>query len=352
MAENDWMPGAIKLPVSWADSAQEMSRHGHKPNKFIMHVADSEAYGPSMESYFERVRSACSQFYVEYDGDIYQFQPISARSGADYGSDVTVSAETQGRGSGKWTQAQVNSLAAIAAWLIEKHGIKPRMLETSSESESGIGTHRLGCDGNFPSSGVQRGRKQRSPLGEKLSGVLGKICPGYDRQAQWPTVVKLALKLVDGVKLPSGGNNGKPTGPTLLRVDGVWGNAVILSEQKRLGMKVKDGEYSHQNTYWKPKNKGLGSGWEWETATAAKKGGGSKTIVEDQKRLKKAGHYRGDVDGLAGPEYFKAKQRELKKEGWYKGRVDGRIDRPSSTVKAMQHKENARRKAAFKAKQK
>jgi hypothetical protein len=148
---------------------------------------------------------------------------------------------------------------------------------------------------------------------------------------------------------PSRDDDREPKGPTLLKVDGVWGTAVTRSEQQRLDAPYVDGEISRQNEYWEQTGDydGLGAGWEWIDRDRAVAGKGSQTIRLDQKGLKDRGHYKGDPDGLVGPEYFKAKQLALKDEGWYDGAIDGEIWRPSSTVKAMQRKENARRKAAW-----
>ena len=122
-------------------------------------------------------------------------------------------------------------------------------------------------------------------------------------------------------------------------VDGVWGSGTIKQRQVLLtnaGLYsgARDGTFDHQNPAWKDPNPGLGSGWGWDSSYKGK--GGSSTIRADQARLAKLTGkdgrplYQGAVDGLAGPEYFKALQRE------HQTPVDGVIGRPSKVVKAMQ----------------
>ena len=122
-------------------------------------------------------------------------------------------------------------------------------------------------------------------------------------------------------------------------VDGVWGAGTTKQRQVLLTNSGHytgdiDGVVSHQNPYWKGRNPGLGSGWDWESDYTAHDG--SKTIRADQQRLAKIKGkdgqplYRGAVDGLAGEDYFRALQREQQTT------VDGVVSRPSAMVKAMQ----------------
>lgn len=129
----------------------------------------------------------------------------------------------------------------------------------------------------------------------------------------------------------SGGSGGGST--TDVDVDGIWGSGTTKQRQTLLKNKglysgKVDGTLDHQNPYWREENPGLTSGWGWDSNYKGK--GGSSTIRADQQRLAKAGHYQGAVDGLAGPEYFKAIQREQGTP------VDGEVDHPSKMVKAMQ----------------
>lgn len=118
-----------------------------------------------------------------------------------------------------------------------------------------------------------------------------------------------------------------------VEVDGVWGSATIKQRQTilfNMGLYdgAIDGTFDHQNPYWKDKNPGLGSGWGWDSNYKGK--GGSSTIKADQKRLAKRGLYDGEIDGLAGEQYFRALQKDQQTT------VDGVISRPSKVVKAIQ----------------
>jgi GH25 family lysozyme M1 (1,4-beta-N-acetylmuramidase) len=126
--------------------------------------------------------------------------------------------------------------------------------------------------------------------------------------------------------------------PTV-EVDGVWGSGTTKQRQALLTNAgwydgPLDGVVSYQNPYWKDRNPGLGSGWDWDSGYKSKDG--SKTIRGDQRRLAKIKGkdgqplYRGAVDGLAGEDYFRAIQREQQTT------VDGVVSRPSKAVKAMQ----------------
>jgi hypothetical protein len=134
---------------------------------------------------------------------------------------------------------------------------------------------------------------------------------------------------LNGVLIPDDTDDGVPS----TGVDGVWGTGTTRQRQSLLADKGLysgkiDGTLDHQNPAWRDENPGLTEGWGWDSGYKGK--GGSSTIRADQQRLAKAGHYSGDVDGLAGPEYFKAIQREQQTP------VDGVVDHPSTMVKAMQ----------------
>lgn len=329
------MPGARVVKVGWA---RNLPRYGTTPKTLVLHVAASTANGYSIGSYFARTRVACSHFYVDYDGTIYQYQPIKAKSGADYGARHTVSVESQGGGEGKWTTAQLASLARIAAWCEDEWDIP--LSAGAYSSSRGVITHRHGCDGNFPKAGVQRGRLQRG-AGPKLSGAYGKICPGYERQDQYLSVVDGA---VDRNESPADRDEDRqPVDRRNVRVDGKLGSNSIKWLQRRLKQAgfydgLIDGEIDSQNVYWRADNPGLTTGWNWR-----RNGAGSKTVLGLQRYLKGKGYYKGKLDGLVGPKTIKALQRFLKKEARYRGKVDGEIWKPSGTVRALQRVLNSKK---------
>lgn len=160
----------------------------------VLHVAVSNA--TSLHGFFNRAGvNASSHFYVDYNGNTEQYvdaDKIAWTSGE--GNPTTIGVETAGMGSGKWTDAQMKELARLCRWAAKKYGFPLRKASSSRKSAKGVFTHRHGVDGNFPTKGVQRGRLQRAKngLGEKWSRANGKICPGYDRQEQWPLVVRMA----------------------------------------------------------------------------------------------------------------------------------------------------------------
>jgi len=148
----------------------------------------------------------------------------------------------------------------------------------------------------------------------------------------------------------SGSDTSGDTSPDVkvpdVSVDGVWGSGTTKQRQALLTNAgwydgPVDGVVSDQNPYWRDRNPGLGSGWDWQAGY--KSTDGSKTIRADQRRLAKLKGkdgkpvYQGAVDGLAGDDYFRAVQREQQTP------VDGVVSRPSSMVTAIQKDGNAGR---------
>ena len=160
----------------------------------VLHVAVS--HSTSLHGFFNRQGvNASSHFYVDYKGNTEQYvdaDKIAWTSGE--GNPTTIGIETAGMGDGEWTNAQLKELARLCRWAAQHYGFPLRKASSSRPESEGIFTHRHGTDGNFPTKGDQRGRLQRAKkgLGEKWSSSFGKVCPGYDRQAQWGTVVLMA----------------------------------------------------------------------------------------------------------------------------------------------------------------
>lgn len=125
-----------------------------------------------------------------------------------------------------------------------------------------------------------------------------------------------------------------PTVPALLDVDGRWGSDTTRSMQALLGTTV-DGIVSSQSRHWAAKNPGLTRGWQWVAPAEA---AGSRMIRAHQNLLRARGRYIGDLDGLAGPKYFRALQTDLRMPV-----IDGEIWNPSETVRALQVRLNTGR---------
>lgn len=123
----------------------------------------------------------------------------------------------------------------------------------------------------------------------------------------------------------------KPTVPDRLKVDGWWGSSTTRKAQSALGTTV-DGIISSQARVWAEYNPGLTTGWQW-----VKEPEGSRFIYAYQERLRARGLYKGAMDGLAGPKFFKAMQRDLGTV------VDGSVSEESQMVMALQKRLNSGR---------
>lgn len=200
-------PGAIWRPITAPKGRKRLTLY----NRMNLHVAVSEA--ASLHGFFNRTGRVDSHFYVRKDGTVEQYVDTSMRAFADLqGNDATISVETQGgvkNPNGEpWTAAQIKALASLFAWAAKTHGI-PMRLATSSKPGApsrGLSWHRLGIDGNFPKTGILRGRNQRGG-GMKYSNAFGKICPGDAKIRQIPAVLdlaKLALKPSPAKPRPEG----------------------------------------------------------------------------------------------------------------------------------------------------
>lgn len=106
-----------------------------------------------------------------------------------------------------------------------------------------------------------------------------------------------------------------------LTVDGYWGTATTKALQSRLGTPV-DGVVSSQSNYWKAKNPGLTTGWEWVSESRAE---GSQMVIALQKKLGVT------ADGLIGSTTIKALQLKLAA-----GVADGVFDAPSPAIEKLQ----------------
>ncbi len=170
------MPGALWLPIS----RNFTNRRRDRTRALVLHVADSEA--ASLRGWFNNpAAGASSHLYVRRDGTIEQYLDLDVISWANgQGNSSTVTVETQGRGRGEWTAAQVDALARIARFVHERYGVPLRLMPDSRPESSGVGYHRLGVD------------PWRVSGGEKWSKHRGKICPGPDRIPQIPTIIARA----------------------------------------------------------------------------------------------------------------------------------------------------------------
>lgn len=325
-----WYPGAIREKITANKGRKKMAVY----NRVNLHVAVSEA--DSLFGYFNQRGIPDSHFYILKDGTVKQMVDTKYRAFADLeGNDATISIETQGGlrngNTEKWTKKQRKAIAEVVAWVHKTHGI-PLKLATNSKlggSSKGLSWHRLGIDGNFPSSGILRGRLQRGG-GMKYSTSYGKVCPGDAKIKQIPSILeeaKGATPASKPSKKPSKPSK-KPSKPkhkvTKLKADGYWGKATSRRLQEYYNL-VVDGEIWSQNQQWRASNPALTSGWKWVAPNNAK---GSPAIRALQRTL------GIKADGIIGPATIRALQRRM-------GTVaDGQLWRKSPAIKKFQKRLN------------
>jgi len=194
-----WMGApCVKRQIDWLNN---LSRGGKQPTAIVLHITASSAV--SQYGYFSGAGKnlAGSHFHVAADGTIEQYAGTGARSAADKdGNARTISIETQGlTAAGTWDAPQLEAIAQVVAWCAKTHGIPLKLMASSAATESGLGWHRLGIDGNFPAlPSILAGRKQRSPVGELWSSASGKECPGDKRIQQIPSILARAIQINNG----------------------------------------------------------------------------------------------------------------------------------------------------------
>lgn len=189
------MPFADYRPIAWAEARDDDTN----PTCVVLHLTASEA--TSQYAYFSNpANKACSNAHVARSGYIEQYIRGDRLSAADaYGSHRSFSIETQGAdASGRWTAEQCESIAHTLAWAHHTYDIPLRLMTSSAATERGVGWHRLGIDGNFPSMpNILAGRLQRGG-GEHWSSAFGKVCPGDNRIKQIPDIITRAQAIVAG----------------------------------------------------------------------------------------------------------------------------------------------------------
>ncbi|WP_367137917.1 N-acetylmuramoyl-L-alanine amidase [Saccharothrix sp. HUAS TT1] len=113
------------------------------PRLVILHTAVSGA--ESLEGYWNSPGIVLeSHFYVSQHGVIYQYVDTNVRADANVNAnDFAVSIETWDGGNPNvpWTDAQVNALVRLVAWICDAHGIPKRL--ANGAYGNGIGWHNL-----------------------------------------------------------------------------------------------------------------------------------------------------------------------------------------------------------------
>jgi hypothetical protein len=165
-------PCAQWAPVAWMNGL----RHTKK-TQLTVHITAGEGDPRTIKTWKPKSaggsQSAGANFVIFRDGRTLQLADSRCKSAADNGATHTISVECVGAG-GPLTAAQVRSLIRLIRDAHDLDGVPLRLAQTSSDA--GIGWHRLGVDGAFP-TGRHGGRLQRSPRGIKTSRSRGKACP-------------------------------------------------------------------------------------------------------------------------------------------------------------------------------
>lgn len=136
----------------------------------ILHVDAANAY--DLEDYF-RYRSGGieSHGHIPRDGSLFQYRDTAFQADANYrANDFALSFETQGYGTGTWTDAQISMIKRVMLWCVQAHGIPLRQVSTWNDPRGGWGYHTLF---GAPSPWTP----------------VAKSCPGEDRKKQFHNIL-------------------------------------------------------------------------------------------------------------------------------------------------------------------
>lgn len=149
----------------------------------ILHVDAGGA--ASLQGWFNNpAASASSHFYVKYDGTVEQYLDTDIIAWTSRAANLySVGIETQGLGSGSWTDAQMASISALLRWLGGIYGHGLNMMLDSKRGRKGVGYHRQGC-------------APWRVVGGDVWGPSGKICPGPRRVDQVHAVLSAASSAI------------------------------------------------------------------------------------------------------------------------------------------------------------
>lgn len=141
-----------------------------------------------------------AHFSVKLDGTILQSRDTRFRSAANLNGNhrvIAIENEDGGRWAEPLTDAQVAANARILAWAHATHGIPLQLCPDSRPGSRGLGYHRQGIDGNFATYRFPG----RVPGGEVWSSARGKVCPGDNKIAQLPDILRIARNQGDDLDM-------------------------------------------------------------------------------------------------------------------------------------------------------
>lgn len=148
-----------------------------------------------------------AHFSTHHDGRIQQSRDTRYRSGANLNGNhrvIAIENEDHGSAFGGWnvndghsvpemTDAQITANAKILAFAHRRHGVPLQLCPDSKPGSRGLAYHRQGIDGNFGSYRYPG----RVSGGEVWTEHFGKVCPGDNRIAQLPEILRRAKAMED-----------------------------------------------------------------------------------------------------------------------------------------------------------
>lgn len=188
-------PGAAWRPLSRTRSTRPLVYN-------IINVHTMVGTLSGCESWFSADGRPYSHFGLGGSGALWQWQDLAYRAASDLeGNPYSISIETEDRGalfpawSGSdvphWTEAQVDKLVELLAWLCVRFDIPPIVVPDSILGRRGGSYHRKGID------------PWRVATGLLYSNAYAKACPGDRRIWQFENiVVPRVAALVWGVIKP------------------------------------------------------------------------------------------------------------------------------------------------------
>ncbi|MCR1980965.1 N-acetylmuramoyl-L-alanine amidase [Cellulosimicrobium cellulans] len=170
-------PGAHWMPI-----ANNVGGVRSRTRAVVLHVDAGGA--ESLYGWFSNPAAlASSHFYVTYSGRVEQYIDTDRIAWTQReGNASCIGIETQGRGDGAWTAAQLSALARLVVWLCQYYSLPISDMRTSRPDAVGVGMHRYGVD------------PWRVANGE-VWGPTGKVCPGEQRVAQFAGLLDSARRL-------------------------------------------------------------------------------------------------------------------------------------------------------------
>lgn len=164
-----WYPHAVKMELQPESDAQPAI----KPTQFIVHSIVAPWTARRTYEYWRDSTNLESHFGLGYDGDLAQYIGTETRADANASANrrgdgtgaVSIETASNTQASDPWTDAQVEKLIAVGAWMHTHHGVPLRICR--SHSDPGYGYHSL----------------------HREWSTSGTACPGKARIAQFRQVV-------------------------------------------------------------------------------------------------------------------------------------------------------------------